>query len=360
MGFIGSMFRVIITVAMIAAVAVVGFALYLFLSQNLNVSAVTGSASKSNQPVTFTIRPGENVTQIVDNLQKDGIIDNTLLFTAKLKMSGKGGNLKAGRFQVTPGMDWDRLIATLTTAPVDIGQKFTIIEGTRIEETAEKLSAVGIVSATRFMQLAGTGDGAVSFNNELVSASGKPADQGLQGYLFPDTYEIKQSEGDNSEAIIKLMLNNMADKFTPDMRKAAADKGRSIHQLLTVASIVQREGQLKEELPAIAAVFWNRLDKDMLLGADPTTQYALGKSPQWWPVLNLDPNTVDSPYNTYRVHGLPPGPICNPGLDAITAAVYPAETDYLYFVAKNDGTGGHAFATTLEEHERNRVIYHNK
>jgi UPF0755 protein len=164
------------------------------------------------------------------------------------------------------------------------------------------------------------------------------------------------------------MLGNMESKFTPEMLKTISDKGQSVHQVLTIASIVQREGQKKDELPTIASVFWNRIDQGMRLDADPTTQYALatqqhaeGKEGTWWPELNLAPGDVDSPYNTYRIQGLPPAPIANPGLDAIQAAVNPAQTDYLFFVAKNDpnDVGAHAFAKTLEEHEANRQKYGN-
>jgi UPF0755 protein len=229
----------------------------------------------------------------------------------------------------------------------------------RVEEMAERLASQGILDANTFIQLAGTPEGAAQFNSELLAASGRPGDRSLEGYLFPDTYEIKQTEGDNSRAVIDIMLKTMEERITPEMRQAIADKGWNIHQVLTVASIVQREGVHEEELPRIAAVFWNRVGLDMALGADPTTQYAIGKPGEWWPELNLDPNTVDHAYNTYRIAGLPPGPICNPGLAAIRAAVYPAESNELYFVAKGDNSGWHVFAETLEEHERNRIIEGN-
>ena len=152
------------------------------------------------------------------------------------------------------------------------------------------------------------------------------------------------------------MLSNMESKFTPEMKQAIADQGRTIHQILTVASIVQREAAHDDEMPLIASVFWNRFSQDMLLGADPTTQYAVGKAPDWWKTIDFDPVTVDDPFNTYTVHGLPPGPICNPGVAAIRAAIYPtADSQYLYFVAKGDKSGYHVFAKTLAEHERNRI-----
>jgi UPF0755 protein len=361
MSFITSVFKAAIALGMIVAVFAVGF--LLFTSLNVRFGSDAAGASVPNQKVMFTIQPGQTVATIADNLKKEGIIDSPTWFRLRLKLKGAEGSLKAGRFQVTPGIDTDQLIALLSTSPADVGVRFTVIEGQRVGEIADKLAKEGIVDAAKFNELAGTAQGATQFQDDFLRASGKPADQGLEGYLFPDTYEIKQNEGDNSEAVIKKMLGTLEDKLTPDMLQQMKDRQLSIHQVLTIASIVQREGKVKEELPTIAAVFWNRLDRAMRLDADPTTQYALGKSGAWWPNLDqlgVKPGDVDNPYNTYRIPAMPPGPICNPGLDAIQAAIAPAQNDYLYFVAKNDGSGAHLFASTLEEHERNRVATGNR
>jgi len=358
LGVVGNIVRIFLAIGMGAGVIAAGVFIFFALSQTFQST----QAQVAKQPVVFTIEPGDSVREIADKLQSAGIIDSSGFFQLRLKLR-TGDTLKAGRFQVTPGMDTDQLITILSTAPSDIGLKFTIIEGQRVEEIAEKLDAQNIVSQTRFLELTDTPEGAATFQDDFLNESGRPADQGLEGYLFPDTYEIKQGEGDNSETVVGLMLQTMRDKFTPEMRTIVAERESNIHQTLTIASIVQREGVVKEELPLIAAVFWNRLEQGIALGADPTTQYAVAESPDWWPNLvnlGIQPNTVDHPYNTYVIVGLPPGPICNPGIDAIEAAVYPVETEYLYFVAKNDGTGEHAFATTLEEHERNSVQYGNR
>lgn len=368
MTFIGNVLKAIAALAMILGVILVGA--FIFSSTNLHFnfggssngsgsSSTASTGNSSGQTVAFTVKPGDTATTIADNLQAAGIIDSTFWFKLRVRLKG-ADNFKAGTFQLSPGMDTDKLIDTLNTAPLQVGVRFTVIEGTRIEEIAETLAAKGLVDKDKFIQLAGTPEGAAQYKDDFLKTSGKPDNQGLEGYLFPDTYEIKQAPGDNSDVIIRKMLSTMESKFTPDMIKTMQSRGVNIHQVLTVASIVQREGKLKEELPVISSVFWNRVNQGMQLGADPTTQYALGKTGAWWPQLNLDPHTVNSPYNTYNIVGLPPGPIANPGLDAIQAAVSPAQDDYLYFVAKNDGSGGHAFAKTLEEHERNRVIYGNK
>jgi UPF0755 protein len=256
-------------------------------------------------------------------------------------------------------MSVDELIDVLSTSPVEKGITFQVIEGMRLEEIADKLSAEGIVDRDNFLRLTQTPEGVATFQNEFLAASGKPPELSLEGYLFPDTYEIKPTGGDNSETVIRTMLASMEAKFTPEMRQAIADRGATIHQVLTIASIVEREGQVPDELRLISSVYWNRIGDGMHLNADPTTQYARGEQGNWWP--DLDPVVaggtalaeIDHPYNTYAFVGPPPGPICNAGLGSIEAALNPEQTEYLYFVA--DGTGKHLFATTLEEHNRNSV-----
>jgi UPF0755 protein len=366
--FIFNIFKAAIALAMIIAVVAVGFLLFTSINVRFSTGAAGagGATPATGQKVIFTVQPGESVTTIADNLKKAGIIDSPTWFRFRLKLKGLESSLKAGRFQVTPGMDTDQLIGVLSTSPAEIGLRFTVIEGQRIGEIADKLARDGIVDAAKFTELAGTAAGAAQYNDDFLKASGRPADQGLEGYLFPDTYEIKQSEGDNSDVVIKKMLGTFEQKITPDMLQQMKDRQVSLHQVLTIASIVQREGKVKEELPTIAAVFWNRVARGMQLDADPTTQFALGKAGDWWP--NLDKfiqqgkklADVDNPYNTYRVSGVPPGPICNPGLDAIQAAVSPAQNDYLYFVARSDGSGTHLFAKTLDEQEQNRIQVGNK
>ena len=358
MQIIGGIVKGIVGLTMIAIVLVAGVGIYMFTGNALQASS--GDEGES-VPVAFVISPGESVNDVADNLESQGIIDSALWFTLQLKSSGKDRLIKAGTFQLRTRMDNSDVIEVLT-APIadEPGVRFQVIEGVRLEEMAEKLGAEGLVTPTTFLEATQQRDKINVYAGTFLQEAGAPENATMEGYLFPDTYEIKQNPGDNTEAIVKIMFDTMQSRITPEMREKLAARGRTVHQMLTVASIVQREGVVKEELSTIAAVFWNRVDQEMYLGADPTTQYAIGQSPDWWPVLRLDPNTVDHPYNTYTEIGLPPGPIAAPGLAAIEAAVNPEETDYLYFVAKNDGTNTHAFARTLEEHERNRVLYGNR
>jgi len=165
----------------------------------------------------------------------------------------------------------------------------------------------------------------------------------VEGYLFPDSYQFVK--GVPPEEILERMVTRMRGQLTPDLLKAAEARGLNAHQLLTLASIIEREGVERSELPLISAVFWNRLKLDMPLQADPTVQYAVGKGRQALTRADLQ---VDHPFNTYRRVGLPPGPIANPGLPAIQAAAHPARVNYLYFVALGDRR--HQFSQSLTDH----------
>ena len=180
-----------------------------------------------------------------------------------------------------------------------------------------------------------------------------PDPPSLEGYLFPDTYNI-DPEAAASE-IVDQMLENFEVRVSTEIRDAFERQGLTLHQAVTLASIIEREAVVPEEQPVIASVFLNRLALGMNLDADPTVQYALGLTEGgWWKAeLTVEDLEIDSPYNTYRYEGLPPGPIANPGLSALQAVAAPEDTPYLYFRALCDGSGRHAFATTFEEHLQN-------
>ncbi len=356
MYILGNVFKVILAFVMVAAVLVAG--IFIFTKAN----NIFGSSNKTHDKVVFIVKPGDSVSTIGQNLKDAGVLDKSGLidpvdqFKLEIKRRSVEQKLNAGRFELTTNMDIGDLVSTLTSAPVLTGIKVQVIEGKRLEEIADELGAKNIISPTHFLALTKNADQSAVFQDDFLASAQRPGDQGLEGYLFPDTYQVDNKEGDNSELIIKTMLQGMEAKFTPDMRQAAADKKRSIHQILTIASIVQREAAHNEEMPLIASVYWNRLDQDMLLNADPTLQYGAGQAPNWWKVIDFDPVSEDSTYNTYTNHGLPPGPICGSGEAAIKAAVYPdPDSKYLYFVAKKDKSGYHVFAKTLEEHTRNEI-----
>jgi UPF0755 protein len=188
---------------------------------------------------------------------------------------------------------------------------------------------------------------------EYIFTAELPDPPSLEGYLFPDTYNL--STDMTAIDLVKVMLDNFENQVDAELQERFNENGFSLHQAVTLASIIEREAVIAEEGPVIASVFINRLALGMKLEADPTVQYAIGsEGGGWWkPSLTLDDLNVQSPYNTYLYEGLPPGPIANPGLSALRAVAYPAETTYLYFRAMCDGSGRHAFAVTYEEHLEN-------
>ncbi len=226
----------------------------------------------------------------------------------------------------------------------------TVVEGWRLEEIADAVDAQDAISREDFLEAAL----ARNFDFDFLRRLGPETP--LEGYLFPATYFYSRS--DSAEDLIQQMLEAMDENFSQELRDDALDQGLTMHSTLTLASIVEREAQISEERPVIAQVFLKRLRVGIPLEADPTVQYALAEdvesvaeSGYWKAELTALDLEVDSPYNTYRFGGLPPAPIAAPRLESIQAVIDPADTNFLYFVAKPDGS--HAFAETLEEHERN-------
>ncbi|MFL7807737.1 MAG: endolytic transglycosylase MltG, partial [Anaerolineae bacterium] len=227
-----------------------------------------------------------------------------------------------------------------------------------VEQIAEMLAEETAISPEEFLLVARTG----TFNYSFLAD--RPAGSSLEGYLMADTYRIPVDA--DATSLIERLLDTFDQRVTAEMRRDAQSRGMTIHEMVTLASIVEREAALDEERPIVASVYLNRLagrlpEADGLLRADPTYQYARGydaASGRWWAGFGVDDVlTLDDPYNTFLYRGLPPGPICSPSLASLRAVVYPAETDYLYFYAKQDGSGTHAFAETYEEHLRNQARY---
>jgi UPF0755 protein len=224
-----------------------------------------------------------------------------------------------------------------------------IIDGWRLTEVATAVTkAFPSISKDAFTTAAVVGD------RKNTVLAGLDAKATLEGYLFPDTYFMRPDM--TAPQIVDVLLDTFERKVGTTLRAASAERKVSIYDIVKLASIVEREARDRSESPTIAGVYTNRLSIGMKLDADPTIQYALGD----WRELSLDDLKIDSPYNTYLNAGLPPTPIANPGAAAIEGAARPADVPYFYFVAKDDGTGQHAFARTVEEHEANRVKYGNK
>lgn len=311
------------------------------------------TAGKDNREVTFTIDPGELPADVAVKLQRQGFIRDSDVFLTLLKCRHASEKIQAGDHVLRQNMTMDEVVVALQRG-TQRGISVTIRPGWRAEQIADYLSTLNLpqFDKNEFLRLVKDGG-----NFDYTFLSDRPKGGSLEGYLFPETYNVLQ--GITAEQLLNRFLSEFDQRVTPDMRAEAAAEGMTLDQVMTLASIVEREAVSRDEGPMIASVYMNRVTKKMALNADPTVQYALGyqaSTKQWWPVIPLEQyGKVDSPYNTYTHTGLPPGPICEPGLDAINAALEPAKSDYLYFLAKGDGT--HAFARTLEEQNANLAKY---
>lgn len=308
----------------------------------------------STEPVTITVEEGEGAEAIASKLKRAGVIRSALLFRVLAALEGVENRLGAGEYRLQKGMAAAQVLDLLRQGVTALGF-VTIREGLRAEEVAALLEKAGVVPREEFLR-AVAGD----YRAEFDFLADLPAEATVEGYLFPDTYNFPQDA--TAAAVVRQMLANFDRRFGPTLRREAAQAGLSLHQAVTLASIVEREAHLPSERPLIASVFLLRLALDMQLAADPTVQYALTNDPAsvashgyWKRDLTVEDLQVSSPYNTYRNLGLPPGPIANPGLASLTAVARPTPTSYLYFVAKPDGS--HAFAETLEEHQQNAWRY---
>jgi UPF0755 protein len=321
----------------LVALLVVAPLLWLYLDPTPSAS---GAA-----PATIVVQPGDGWREVTERLREAGVVRRPLVFQGLVLLSGRRGDLMPGRYQVRPGAGARDVINALTS---EEGQaRITVPEGWRVEQIGERMVERGLATPQEWRA-------ALEDPPDIPLLRARPPGAGLNGYLYPDTYRF--TEGDAARQFVRLATQNLEERLTPALRDGFRRQDLSVHEALTLASIVEREARLDAERPVIASVFLNRLEADMRLQADPTTQYAVGQQGEWWKRrLTGDDLRDPSPYNTYTNRGLPPGPIASPGIASIEAVARPAQTEYLYFVARGDG--GHAFARTLDEHNENVSRY---
>ena len=287
----------------------------------------------------FEIPAGAGTKAIGQRLVDAGIVRDTVTYRVALWLSGDARRLKAGEYLFDHPMTAREVLGKIARGEVDL-VNITFREGLAIAEMAAIFEAQGLGSALSFRDAAGT--------RSLV-ADIDPVARDLEGYLFPETYAVSRHAA--ASTLVRAMVDRFNHVVTPALREAAAARGLSMRQLVTLGSIIEKETGSAEERPVVAAVYANRLKINMGLQSDPTVIYALRRAGKFDGNLRKDDLAFDSPYNTYRYRGLPPGPIAAPGRGSLEAAAHPADVDYLYFVSRNDGT--HAFAHTLDEHNRN-------
>jgi len=291
--------------------------------------------SSEPQRRLLTVPPGASLSQIAHQLKQAGLVRNEPAFLWLAWRQGRAGSLRAGHYELSPHLSPQEILNKLAAGEV-ARRKVTFPEGLTLRQMAERVETAGLGRAARYRTLAEKQ--AARFGLSFI-----PTGQSLEGYLFPDTYQLPL--GSSEEDLIEMQLRQFRKVFDPLARQYPT--ALSVHEVVTLASLIEREAKQEAERRLIAGVLTNRLKKGWPLECDATVQYARGEHKARLLYRDLD---IASPYNTYRHKGLPPGPIANPGRASLEAALNPAETDYLYYVARPEGT--HVFSRTYAEHQR--------
>ncbi len=300
----------------------------------------------------FIIQRGQNLLSIADNLEKDGLVRNKFPFIIYVLIRQKQNGLQAGKYLLSPAMNAKTLARKIINGEV-IKHEIKIIEGWNLMDIGAYLEKEGLFSADDFFRVVGAPlvmRRPEDLTDEFAFLKDKPQNISLEGYLFPDTYEIP--DGASSLDAVKIILMNFGKKLTPDLRKEISGRNKTIFEIITMASLLEKEAQTYEDKRIVAGILWKRLDLQMPLQVDATVGYILGKKTT---KISAEDAKIDSSYNTYKYRGLPVGPIANPGMESIFAALRPKETDYLYYLSTPDGKI--IFSRTLKEHNEAKAKY---
>jgi UPF0755 protein len=293
--------------------------------------------ASDHRPRTVVIAPGTSTRDIGRRLVEAGLVRHPLVVVAVARALGVAGGLRAGEYAFAPAQGPVQIVRDIAQG-ASIQHRVTIPEGYTASQIVDVLAEVGLGDRAALTELVTAGAPRLTWGRLTP-----PPDGRLEGYLFPDTYAF--TRGSDEAVVLQRLVDRLAEQLDPTFEAAARRLGLSLHQLLTVASMIERETKVPEERATVAGVIYNRLRRQMPLQIDATVLYALGRHKS---VVTLRDLEVDSAYNTYRRSGLPPGPISSPGLSSIQAAAAPADVPYLYYVLKPDGR--HHFSRTLEEH----------
>jgi UPF0755 protein len=301
-------------------------------------------AAPHGESRVFTVAPGESVSSVARRLGAEGLLPDRALFRPRLlvlwaRLSGADRQIKAGEYDLSPTLTPVQILGRLRSGTVRT-VAVMLAEGLRVDEVAERLEAAGITPAALFVERA--------TDPAFAESLGVEADA-LEGYLYPETYRFRR--GTPADDVLRTLVEEFRKRWTSDDRRRLEASDRTLHEVLTIASLVEKETSVPEERPLVAAVFENRLKRRMRLQSDPTVIYGiLHTRGHFEGNLRKRDLREDTPYNTYTRRGLPPGPIANPTIGSVRAVLSPADVPYLYFVSRNDGT--HAFSRSLKEHMR--------
>lgn len=328
--------------AVFACIVIVG-AVLVFVDPNVvhienpvSTETVADDAVEEEKHINVKIRDGLSTAEIADRLVEKGVINSSLKFRILARLYGYDDKFRPGAYTFTADMSDEEVFEKLLTGEKRF-VRFTVPEGFGVKEIAERLANLDLVDKDEFLKAA------ADFTPYDYMRKRQNVFYAAEGFLFPDTYNVESDI--EIEEILELMANTFDDKLRPSMRVQAEKMGLSIYDLITLASLVEREVRYPEDRPIVAQVLLKRLKLNMPLQTDATLQYLMETPKE---EVSIADTQIDSPYNTYQHAGLPPGPIANPGMASIEAVLHPSETDYLYFVA--DRRGHNHYAYTYEEH----------
>lgn len=321
-------------------------AIFFFVS-SLMVSYVQYTINKKNsdnqEVVNFSIEKGQGLEEIAKNLDEAGIIKNRFIFGLYLKFKGEADSVQAGNYQIARNLTMIEVADIITQGSI-LETRITIPEGWDIEKIADRLAINGVVSKVDFIAAAKG-----SYDYDFLKD--KPQGSNLEGFLYPDTYFFDDEE--TGQSVVRKMLDNFDKKYTRELAAKIKIHDMSFYEVITLASIVEREVADPDDRKKVASVFLNRLSINMALESCATIQYITKENKTQF---TYEETRIPSAYNTYINRGLPPGPIGNPSIDSVLAVIEPAETDYLYFLSADGET---YFSYTLDEHERKKSLYLN-
>lgn len=300
----------------------------------------------STKVMVFSIQKGEGDEEISINLEKQGIIKNQYFFRGYVLGRGWFSKLQAGKYALSPAMNLPEIVNKFIKGDV-IKIEITIPEGFTMAQIEQEINAK---CETQNTNLELKSQNLSFYKKDYKFLEDAPDTAGLEGYLFPDTYQI--SYDISSQALVKMMLNNFEKKLTEELRKEIQSQKKTIFKIVTMASLIEKEVRELEDKKIVSGILWKRLKAGMPLQVDATITYITGKKTT---NISVEETQIDSPYNTYKYYGLPLGPICNPGQDSILAAIYPKTTDYWFYLSTSEGET--VFSKTLKEHNIAKAKY---
>jgi len=327
------------------------FSLFLLIIIAFAYQTIFTPTGKGEEKI-FTINKGEAVKEIALNLEKQGIIGSHSAFVAYAAFLGKYSKVQAGDYLLSPQMSISQIIDIVTKGET-AKEKITIVEGWDLRDLNDYLQSKnmpGLFSLTGTPTEVESNENVDTLVKEFSFLKDKPEGISLEGYLFPDTYYIDKS--DSPETVIEKALSNFDEKLTPELRNDIKKQNKTIFQILTMASLIEKEVKTPEDKKMVSGILWNRINSKMALQVDSTVMYASGKENS---KVYIKDTQFDSPYNTYEYRGLPEGPISNPGIDSILAAIYPTKSNYMYYLSTPEGKT--IFSKTLDEHNFNKNKY---